>query len=116
MSAAQGKIIKVVTDFSKTPGARYESEGEFAGEVFRREVLEPALREAVENNQVLTVDLDGVAGYGTSFLEESFGGLVRINSFTVEQLEKHLKIKSEDEPYLIDDIREDIRDAGNEAN
>jgi hypothetical protein len=65
--------------------------GPFSGEEFREELLEPALKQAIEQKHVLTIILDGVSGYGSSFLEESFGGLVR-SGFTSDQLRKHLRI------------------------
>ena len=59
-------------DFSSTPGPRYIREGDFSGELFRNEILLPIITEAIENKLKVIVDLDGTAGYGTSFLEESF--------------------------------------------
>ena len=41
------------------------------------EILYPKFLEAIDSKKILTVDLDGGYGYGSSFLEESFGGLVR---------------------------------------
>ncbi|CAI2036205.1 Uncharacterised protein [Serratia fonticola] len=66
------KIVKV-KEFSKYPGPRYAALGDSSGEVFRDTVLIPALAE----NDSVGVDFDGVYGYGSSFLEEAFGGLVR---------------------------------------
>ena len=70
-------IIEVVKDFTDTPGARYKSQGSFSGEEFRDDTLYPKFIESLKENKVLTVNLDGGYGYGSSFLEESFGGLVR---------------------------------------
>lgn len=70
-------IIKISRDFSETPGARHRSEGEYPGDEFRDQILIPKYKEAVEKGEKLIVDLDGCYGYATSFLEESFGGMVR---------------------------------------
>jgi len=70
-------LIKIATDFSELPGARYEKEGPFSGERFRDEILLPKYLEAVQKKVKLTIDLDDCFGFATSFLEESFGGLVR---------------------------------------
>ena len=67
----------LVKDFTDTPGARYKSQGSFSGEEFRDDILYPKFIESLKENKVLTVNLDGGYGYGSSFLEESFGGLVR---------------------------------------
>lgn len=66
--------ILYVKDFSITPGARYRRLGKASGEEFRDDVLVPALQK--EPN--LIVNLDGVRGYGSSFLDEAFAGLIRI--------------------------------------
>lgn len=70
-------MIELASQFSTTPAGRYRSDGRFSGEVFRDDVLVPALDRA--GNDTVTVVLDGVAGYGSSFLEEAFGGLARRN-------------------------------------
>lgn len=103
--------IKISTDFATAPGPRYRAEGDHSGEEFRIDFLLPRLQDAIKAHETLLVDLDGTAGYGTSFLEEAFGGLIRENSFTLSQLEKHITIKSEEEPYLIEDIREYLKEA-----
>lgn len=108
--------LKVSIDFAKAPGPRYEEEGLFSGEIFRKEILAPRLRKAIEIGEVLVVNLDGTAGYGTSFLEESFGGLIREEKIEYSDIKKFLRIISEQEDYLIDDINDDINDAQNELN
>ena len=64
---------------------------------------------------MLLVDLDGTAGYGTSFLEEAFGGLVRVNRLSLGIVTKHLEIKSQEETYLMDDIAQYMKDAHDES-
>lgn len=83
------KMISIAKDFSSSPAARYRHEGPNSGQRFREEFLEPALREG----GMVEVDLDGVVGYGSSFLEEAFGGLVRVG-FRFAELKHRLKIKS----------------------
>lgn len=50
-------IIKIATDFSRIPGARYPEEGDYSGQEFRQNVLHPALKKAIEMNVKLIVDL-----------------------------------------------------------
>jgi hypothetical protein len=52
--------------------------------------------------------LDGTAGYATSFLEAAFGGLAR--EFGKDTVLDCLKFKSDEEPYLIDEIKGYIKD------
>jgi len=83
------KMIYIATEFSETPAGRYRVDGPFSGQRFREEVLLPALQE----NDSVEVNLDGVVGFGSSFLEEAFGGLVRAG-LVVADLRKRLKIKT----------------------
>lgn len=69
--------IVIAEDFSNAPGARYESEGPNSGEKFRKELLLPNYLAAEKNGEKLEVNFDGCYGFATSFLEESFGGLIR---------------------------------------
>ena len=69
--------ISVVKEYTDKPGARYESQGSNSGQKFRDTILYSKFLEAIEKNEQLIVNLDGGYGYGSSFLEETFGGLVR---------------------------------------
>ncbi len=81
-------MISIAKDFTDTPGGRNRTDGPYSGERFRDDVLVPAL----ERGEV-EVDLDGVLGFGSSFLEEAFGGLVR-RGFPLPRLRKDLRIHS----------------------
>lgn len=63
----------IAKEFTRTPAGRYVSDGPFSGQRFREEVLLPALKDGKQ----VAVSLDGAVGFGSSFLEEAFGGLVR---------------------------------------
>jgi len=79
--------ISVVRDFSKRPYGRYpDPDGDFCGQNFRQKLLAPALRE----HQKVHVDLDGYNRYGRSFLDEAFGGLIREEGFTLDELRTKL--------------------------
>lgn len=85
--------ISVAQDFTKYPGPRYRKSGPYSGEQFREDILAPKLREAIDRDMVLVVLLDDVAGYGSSFLDEAFAGLIRAG-FTHDELEAHLRIEA----------------------
>lgn len=78
--------VNVVRDFSKKPYGRYPLDGDGCGEYFRKNVLVPALR----NHEKVHVVLDGYNRYGRSFLDEAFGGLIREENFTWEELNNRL--------------------------
>lgn len=108
-------LFNVAKEFSRTPGPRYPFEGDYSGEVFRQKHLEPALKRAITNNAILLINLDGTAGYGTSFLEEAFGGLIRVDKYKLDTLLEHIEIYSEEEPYLIEDVINYLQDAAHEG-
>ena len=89
-------VISVATQFSPTPAGRYRADGPFPGEKFREDLLVPALRAGPGS---VTVDLDGTAGFGSSFLEEAFGGLVRLG-FDPATLRRRLTIRSAHPSYV----------------
>ncbi len=85
--------IDIGKDFSKFPGGRFITDGPFSGEKFRNEMLVPKLHEA----SILTVSLDNTLGYGSSFLEEAFGGMVRKGMINITEIQKKLRLESNDE-------------------
>lgn len=90
--------IVVAKDFSAEPAGRYEADGPFSGEVFRDRLLVPSLRKGGE----VKVHLDGTEGYGSSFLEEAFGGLVRVSGFSRAFLAKNLILVSKDRLLILE--------------
>lgn len=109
VSKARGGSISVADDFSTVPAGRFRSDGPFSGEQFREDVLRPAL----ELHDKVVVHLDGTEGYGSSFLEEAFGGLVRERFYSHKELKSKLKVVSSD-PAYVDEIWSYISEA--EAN
>lgn len=103
--------INIAKDFSPIPGARYPIEGDYSGQEFRQNILAPKLNEAIQNNEILTVNLDGTLGYGTSFLEEAFGGLIRTDKFSFADIKDHLKFICNDDPSYIDEINSYMEEA-----
>lgn len=84
------KIISIADNFTRAPmGIKY-SDGPYSGEKFRKEFLYPAL---MKYDQV-EVYLDGTLGYGSSFLEEAFGGLIKENRMTLSDINEKLIIIS----------------------
>ena len=98
-------ILNIAKDFSRCPGARYRSEGDYSGEEFRSEFLVPNLKNALKEGVKLIIILDGAAGYSTAFIEESFGGLIRNDGFKLPDIEDVMEFVSEEDPSYIDDIK-----------
>lgn len=82
--------IEIATDFSDVPAGRYPDDGPFNGQLFRQKHLVPALR----SSPPVTVAFDDTEGFGSSFLEEAFGGLVRKEGFSSAQLSEILILEA----------------------
>lgn len=101
--------INIARDFSDTPGGRYINEGENSGEQFREKILFPQYENAEKNNEKLEINFDGCWGFGTSFLEEAFGGLVRMLK-KKGSLDRMIFVSQEDET-IPDNIRKYVVEA-----
>lgn len=104
--------INIVKDFSDTPGGRTISEGEFSGELFREQLLLPKYKEAIDKNEKLEIDFDGAFGYPPSFLDEAFGGLVKI--LKKKSLLDNIVIISNDDLTIERRIKKYVADAEKE--
>ena len=69
--------INLAKDFTPTPLGKTAADGSRSAEVFREDILRPALEKSLAAKEKLTVDFSGMVGVNPSFLEEAFGGLVR---------------------------------------
>lgn len=80
--------INVAKDFSRYPSGRYRTDSRFSGEQFRDDHLVPALQQFDK----VFVEMDGTLGYGSSFLDEAFGGLIRVSKFSSSELLNRINI------------------------
>ena len=67
MNKSRNFRIVIAEDFSPYPAGRFPEDGNYNGEKFRKKYLVPAL----QNYDKVEVVFDGVAGFGSSFLEEA---------------------------------------------
>lgn len=100
------RTINIAKDFSEVPAGRFYSDGEVSGQAFREKVLAPALAKPGP----LLIDLDGVEGFGSSFLEEAFGGFLRHHSVTLSEFLDRVTFKSDEDPTYIEEIRGYLED------
>ena len=97
-------LIDLAKEFSAYPSGRVPEDGSYNGEKFREDFLAPAL-DKLKNTDApiksLVVDIDGVRSFGSSFLEEAFGGLIRktkhdpkwaASMLTIKCTQGHLKM------------------------
>lgn len=85
---ADMSTISIARDFSPFPAGRKRGDGPFTGEKFREDFLRPKLA----NGARVVLDIDGVEGLPSSFLEEVFGGLIR-SGWTVAQLRQAMEFR-----------------------
>jgi len=95
-SRVDGEImyINIAKEFYKRPAGREKNEGNYTGQHFREQILTRKMKEAVNQHEILIVDFEGTTMMGSSFLEESFGGLVRVDKLKSSDILKFLKIEN----------------------
>ena len=103
------KFINIAREYSEFPVGRYYEDGPETGQEFRDKFLVEPLRAGMP----LTIELSGGDGYGSSFLDEAFGGIVRLLKLTPEQAERLLTFVADDEEdeTFITEIKGYIADA-----
>ena len=99
----------IAKEFSKYPGGRLREHGPKSGEEFREDILLPLL----EKHQHITINMTGAVGYGSSFLDESFGELGKI--FGTDKMREKLTLVSDDDPNLVSVVWDVIETGENEA-
>lgn len=85
--------LAIAKEYSAYPSGRDERDGPFSGKRFRDELLYPRVIEAFNRSVPLVVSLDGVMSFGSSFLEEAFGGLIRVSGIDKSKLTQTLQIE-----------------------
>ena len=101
--------VSVADDFSRTPGARFRKDGPFSAEEFMETLVVPKFEEARRLGVKLVMDLDGVAGYATSFLQGTFGNLAA--HYGTREVLNTVEVISNDDPYLLKYIDRYIKEA-----
>lgn len=100
-------MMKFTEVFTDMPIGRYRKDGDHSGEVFREDFLIPAL----EKNPKVILDLDGAYGFGSSFLDEAFAGIIRNKTYTLDELQEKLEIVCTDDPETIKQIQKYLLEA-----
>lgn len=99
--------VNIASDFTRYPAGRFKKNGTTSGEAFRERFLEAPL----SAGEKVTVEFDGTIGYGSSFLEEAFGGLVRKLRIQPSKLLENIDLRSSD-PSIVIEVKQYIEDAG----
>jgi len=91
--------LNIGADFSLDPAGRYYADGPASGEQFRELVLKPLLEKLGKSEKLLITLDDGVESYGSSFISEGFGGIVKYGYMSSEELLSRLEFIYSDEDY-----------------
>ena len=90
-------------DFSVTPFGRYTKDGAGNGTAFRESFLyEPMVDPSIDR---VVVKLDSVVPgyeYGSSFLDEAFGGLIRVHHLDSKLVLKKLEVQTNYPDYKLE--------------
>jgi len=102
--------IDIGKQFSRYPAGRKPADGQFNGELFR----EKYLKKNLQNGLHIKISLDNAVSYGSSFLEEAFGGLIRVYKMGLVRIRELLSFDTKD-PFLADEIWRYVEDAASES-
>ncbi len=98
--------INIAKDFGDKLGGRWIKVGPSSGELFYETILKQKYQEAFKEKEKLHIYLDGTKGYGSSFLDQSFGELAR--QFGVDNVKNTLVFHTEFFAWDVKYIEEDI--------
>lgn len=84
--------------FTRSPGGRKRVHGKHSGEEFFETVLVPRH----EQDERTVLDLSGVRGFATSFLDGAFGEFA--STFGIARFHELFEVKVDDDDELIEDI------------
>jgi hypothetical protein len=103
------KVINIARQFSEFPTGRFYTDGPDSGQRFRDEHLLTPLSQG----DTVKVELSGTDGYGSSFLDEAFGGVVRILRFSSAEAAARILFEVSDpsDQTFINETRGYIADA-----
>ncbi|MEL7594476.1 STAS-like domain-containing protein [Aeromonas veronii] len=107
--------IYIGNQFHNDPSGRYYTDGDGSGEEFREEVLRPLLE--CKSIDKITINISrNVEGYGSSFLVEAFGGLIKYGYFKSNFVDNKIELSVDEEDlddysFYKDRILEYIRSA-----
>lgn len=106
MTEKKCKRIDVGKDFARLPFGRHPADGSNSGERFRKDMLIPAL----EDSECVEIDFDATMGVGPSFLDESFGVLIKERKLTPREFKTMFRIVSKKDPDIFEIIEQVIID------
>lgn len=101
----QIRTVYIAKEFSREPFGRDEKDGPYNGKAFREKFLKPSLNKG----EKIILNFDGAEGYGSSFLDHAFAGLIR-DGYTFSTVKELIEFISEDDPSVIDEINEYLED------
>jgi hypothetical protein len=105
--------LSIAEEFSRTPGPRSKKEGPFSAEEFW-EKLVSRFENAMKTGGKLLIDMDGAAGYGTSFIDGTFGGLAR--QYTTDVVKQFLDVKCDQDTVILEEVWENINNPYRDAD
>lgn len=89
-------IYQFSTQYTRYPGGRLRKHGPYSGEEFREDVLWSLLQGTAK----IHIDLSNTYGFGSSFLDESFGEIGKRLGLAV--CKQRMTFSSDDDPALVD--------------
>ncbi|EKN6273825.1 STAS-like domain-containing protein [Yersinia intermedia] len=105
------KNLHLITEFNAKPYGRYPiPDGDGCGENFRKMLVD-----YLNKYERVHVELTGYNRYGRSFIDEAFGGLIRVSGFSLSELKNRLTYSHKDIKSIEVLIKERMEKAANDT-
>jgi hypothetical protein len=104
------QVFSIAQRFGPYAGPRFKRQGAHSGEALRGMLVN--FLDA--QTGIVTIILDGTRGMGSSFLDEAFGGLIRSEGKSKDELKRRLRFQSLVDPSYIQTINDSIERAAPE--
>lgn len=98
--------LNVLKEFGPITGFRYYTDGPKSGQEFYEKLLKPKFEEAISCGSKLKIEMDGVEGYLSSFINEAFRKLGE--DFGSADVWERLIVEYSESPRVIDKIRKAV--------
>lgn len=100
----------IAEEYTPYPAGRNIQDGPGSGEGFRNELLKLIERKQERGLRKIKLIMDNTFGYGSSFLDEAFGGLIRESQYSKALINETFEFITND-PVLIKQIQGYMADA-----
>lgn len=85
-------VFRIANDFYKRPSGRYKTDGKYTAEHLREIIID----KLKSSDEKLFIDISGLSMFSSPFIDECFGGMIRNNLISKDELLKRIEFISDE--------------------